>query len=115
MQEKMPPPATPAPSATVHPCLRTHGKEVARLHLFDWIVLLLLVATTGALGLVQPFHRFVAQDMMSDLRYPMKGSTVPDWAVPVRHTYTPHLPMKIMLWVPYITDEIAAAVSRSEL
>ncbi|KAF7102394.1 hypothetical protein CFC21_103537 [Triticum aestivum] len=79
----MPPPATPAPSAAVQPCLRTHGKEVARLHLFDWIVLLLLVATTGALGLVQPFHRFVAQDMMSDLRYPMKGSTVPDWAVPV--------------------------------
>lgn len=79
----MPPPATPAPSAAVHPCLRTHGKEVARLHLSDWIVLLLLVATTGVLGLVQPFHRFVAQDMMSDLRYPVKGSTVPDWAVPV--------------------------------
>ncbi|VAI76701.1 unnamed protein product [Triticum turgidum subsp. durum] len=111
----MPPPATPAPSATVHPCLRTHGKEVARLHLFDWIVLLLLVATIGLLGLVQPFHRFVSQDMMADLRYPMKRSTVPDWAVPVRHTYTPHLPMKIMLWVPYITDEIAAAVSRSLL
>ncbi|KAM3211939.1 hypothetical protein ACQJBY_065190 [Aegilops geniculata] len=79
----MPPPANPEASAAVHPCLKTHGKEVARLHLFDWIVLLLLVATTGALGLVQPFHRFVAQDMMSDLRYPMKGSTVPDWAVPV--------------------------------
>ncbi|CAL5053783.1 unnamed protein product [Urochloa decumbens] len=80
----MPPPATAADSrAASQPCLRTHGKEVARLHLFDWIVLLLLVATYGLLSLIQPFHRFVAEDMMVTLRYPMKDNTVPGWAVPV--------------------------------
>ena len=80
----MQPPATAGPgAAAAHPCLRTHGKEVAWLHLVDWIVLLLLVAMYGVLGLVQPFHRFVAGDMMATLRYPMKDNTVPGWAVPV--------------------------------
>jgi len=80
----MQPPATAGPgAAAAHPCLRTHGKEVAWLHLVDWIVLLLLVAMYGVLGLVQPFHRFVAGDMMAALRYPMKDNTVPGWAVPV--------------------------------
>ncbi|WVZ79397.1 hypothetical protein U9M48_026977 [Paspalum notatum var. saurae] len=74
----MPPPAT-----AVHPYLRTHGKAVARVHLLDWVVLLLLVAMYGVLGLVQPFRRFVAQDMMASLRYPMKDNTVPSWAVPI--------------------------------
>ncbi|TKW22385.1 hypothetical protein SEVIR_4G225000v4 [Setaria viridis] len=79
----LPPPATAGPRAPAHPCLRTHGKEVARLHLFDWIVLVLLVATYAVLGLIQPFHRFVAEDMMATLRYPMKDNTVPGWAVPI--------------------------------
>jgi diacylglycerol diphosphate phosphatase / phosphatidate phosphatase len=79
----MPPLATAGPGAAAHPCLRTHGKEVAWLHLLDWIVLLLLVAMYGVLSLVQPFHRFVAEDMMATLRYPMKDNTVPGWAVPV--------------------------------
>nr|CAB3470876.1 unnamed protein product [Digitaria exilis] len=79
----MPPAATAVSRAPAHPCLKTHGKEVARLHLFDWIVLLLLVAMYGVLSLVQPFHRFVAEDMMVTLRYPMKNNTVPGWAVPV--------------------------------
>jgi len=87
----MPPPATPASGAAataMRPYLRTHGKQVARLHLFDWIVLLLLVAMYAVLGMVQPFHRFVAEDMMASLRYPMKGNTVPSWAVPVHHYTT---------------------------
>nr|CAB3468430.1 unnamed protein product [Digitaria exilis] len=79
----MPPAATAGSRAPAHPCLKTHGKEVARLHLFDWIVLLLLVAMYGVLSLIQPFHRFVAEDMMVTLRYPMKNNTVPSWAVPV--------------------------------
>ncbi|CAN6163457.1 unnamed protein product [Urochloa humidicola] len=79
----LPPPATAGSRAAAQPCLRTHGKEVARLHLFDWIVLLLLVVMYGLLGLIQPFHRFVAEDMMTTLRYPMKDNTVPGWAVPV--------------------------------
>jgi hypothetical protein len=72
----------------MRPYLRTHGKQVARLHLFDWVVLLLLVAMYAVLGMVQPFHRFVAEDMMASLRYPMKGNTVPSWAVPVHHYTT---------------------------
>ena len=88
----MPPPATPASgaaAAAMRPYLTTHGKQVARLHLFDWIVLLLLIAMYAVLGRLQPFHRFVAEDMMASLRYPMKGNTVPSWAVPVRYIYTP--------------------------
>jgi hypothetical protein len=53
--EDMPPPATPASGAAataMRPCLRTHGKQVARLHLFDWVVLLLLVAMYAVLGMV---------------------------------------------------------------
>lgn len=85
----MPPPATPASGAatTMSPCLRTHGKQIARLHLFDWVVLLLFVAMYAVLGQVQPFHRFVAEDMMASLRYPMKDNTVPGWAVPVQYFY----------------------------
>ena len=116
----MPPPATtPASGAgtAMRPYLRTHGKQVARLHLFDWIVLLLLVAMYAVLGLLQPFHRFVAEDMMASLRYPMKDNTVPSWAVPVWYIYaTPHLLKKksYAFWVPclYISkDEIATAIS----
>ena len=56
----MPPAATAGPgAAAAHPCLRTHGKEVAWLHLVDWMVLALLVAVDVGLNLVEPFHRFV--------------------------------------------------------
>lgn len=94
-----PQPATAAGSrAPAQPCLRTHGKEVAWLHLLDWIVLVLLVAMYAVLGLVQPFHRFVAEDMMTTLRYPMKGNTVPSWAVPV-HTDTSSSSSNITFWI----------------
>jgi diacylglycerol diphosphate phosphatase / phosphatidate phosphatase len=51
--------------------------------MYDWIILLLLAVIDGLLNLIEPFHRFVGRDMMTDLRYPMKGNTVPFWAVPV--------------------------------
>jgi hypothetical protein len=53
------------------PYLRAHGSRVARLHLFDWLVLALLAIIGVALNLVEPFHRFVGEDMMTSLRYPM--------------------------------------------
>jgi len=56
---------------------------LARLHMYDWIILLLLAVIDGLLNLIEPFHRFVGKDMMTDLRYPLKGNTVPFWAVPV--------------------------------
>ncbi|AQK88215.1 Lipid phosphate phosphatase 2 [Zea mays] len=66
-----------------HPYLKTHGGKVARLHRLDWAVLLLIAAADVGLNLVEPFHRFVGEDMLADLRYPLKSNTVPVWAVPV--------------------------------
>jgi len=63
--------------------MRSHGMVLARLHMYDWIILLLLAVIDGLLNLIEPFHRFVGKDMMTDLRYPLKGNTVPFWAVPV--------------------------------
>nr|CAB3464548.1 unnamed protein product [Digitaria exilis] len=79
----MPPPTPPIRLGPPHPYLKTHGSKVARLHLFDWIILALLVAVDVGLNLIEPFHRFVGKDMMTDLRYPMKNNTVPLWAVPI--------------------------------
>lgn len=81
----MPAPAAPAIRlGAPHPYLKTHGAKVARLHLLDWVVLVLLAVADGVLNLIEPFHRFVGQDMMADLRFPLKDNTVPVWAVPVR-------------------------------
>jgi hypothetical protein len=80
-QEEMPPPAIRL--GPPQPYLKTHGGKVARLHRFDWAVLLLLVAADVGLNLIEPFHRFVGEDMLTDLRYPLKSNTVPVWAVPV--------------------------------
>lgn len=78
----------PAPSASIHlgvptPYITSHGSKIARLHMYDWIVLILLVVVDGILNIIEPFHRFVGSDMMTDLRYPMKDNTVPFWAVPI--------------------------------
>ncbi|XP_020098198.1 lipid phosphate phosphatase 2-like isoform X4 [Ananas comosus] len=63
--------------------VRSHGSIVARFHMYDWIILICLAVLDGVLNIIEPFHRFVGQDMMTDLRYPLKGNTVPFWAVPV--------------------------------
>lgn len=56
---------------------------MARLHMYDWIILLFLAVVDGLLNIIEPFHRFVGRDMMTDLRYPLKGNTIPFWAVPL--------------------------------
>ena len=63
--------------------IRSHGTRVARTHMHDWLILLLLVIIDAVLNLIQPFHRFVGEGMMTDLRYPLKANTIPFWAVPV--------------------------------
>jgi len=63
--------------------MRSHGYAVAKTHVHDWIILLLLVFIEIMLYLIYPFYRFVGKDMMSDLKYPLKSNTVPVWAVPV--------------------------------
>lgn len=70
----------------VDPCahtIRSHGAALARNHIRDWLILVLLMVIEVVLFVIHPFHRFVGRDMMEDLRYPMKDNTVPVWAVPV--------------------------------
>lgn len=63
--------------------IKSHGAAVARNHMHDWLILLLLVVIEVILFVIHPFYRYVGKDMMTDLKYPMKGNTVPSWAVPV--------------------------------
>ena len=63
--------------------LTSHGVKVARIHLYDWIILLLLVVIDGLLNFIEPFHRFVGEEMMTDLKFPFHKDTIPFWAVPV--------------------------------
>lgn len=63
--------------------VRSHGMTVARTHLHDWLILILLLAIVVILNAIHPFYRFIGKDMMTDLKYPLKSNTVPIWAVPV--------------------------------
>lgn len=65
--------------------VKSHGVKVARGHMHDWIILLVLAAIDIGLNVIEPFHRFVGKGMMADLRYPFKGDTIPFWAVPVQY------------------------------
>jgi membrane-associated phospholipid phosphatase len=62
--------------------VRAYGAKVARVHMHDWLILLLLIFIDVGLNLIEPFHRFVGEGMLTDLRYPLKANTVPFWAVP---------------------------------
>ncbi|PSR87838.1 Lipid phosphate phosphatase, partial [Actinidia chinensis var. chinensis] len=75
--------------------LRSHGVTVARTHVHDWLISMLLVVIYVMLNLIHPFHRFVGKDMMDDLKYPLKDNTVPSWAVPIHAVL---LPMAIFLF-----------------
>ncbi|XP_076947763.1 lipid phosphate phosphatase 2-like isoform X1 [Bidens hawaiensis] len=63
--------------------IRTHGAKVARTHMHDWLVLLLLVVIEVVLNVIEPFHHFVGAEMMADLKYPLQDNTVPLWSVPI--------------------------------
>jgi hypothetical protein len=86
-EEKMPAPAIRL--GAMPPYLKTHGARVARRHMVDWIVLVLLAAADVGLNLIEPFHRFVGKDMLDSLLYPFHDNTVPVWAVPVRPPTSP--------------------------
>lgn len=70
--------------------VRSHGAKLARMHMQDWLILLLLAAIDGGLNIIEPFHRYVSSELMTNLKYPFKiHDTVPMWAVPVCiHAYT---------------------------
>ncbi|KAF3431936.1 hypothetical protein FNV43_RR26672 [Rhamnella rubrinervis] len=71
------------PEVLVPHTLRSHGARVAKDHKFDWLILLLLAIIDVALNVIEPFHRFVGEDMMSDLKYPLQDNTIPFWGVPI--------------------------------
>lgn len=71
--------------------IRSHGAQVARFHKHDWLILMLLVVIEVVLNVIEPFHRFVGEDMMTDLKYPLKDNTIPFWAVPVCCVWKPIL------------------------
>ncbi|KAG4984513.1 hypothetical protein AAZX31_10G256100 [Glycine max] len=74
--------------------MKSHGSALARKHVRDWLILLLLIVIEIVLFVIHPFKRFVGRDMMEDIRYPMKENTVPVWAVPL---YAVLLPMAVFL------------------
>lgn len=63
--------------------IRSHGVTVVSMHVHDWLILAFLVALDVVLNLIEPFHRYVGEGMMTDLRYPLTDNTIPFWAVPV--------------------------------
>lgn len=63
--------------------VRSHGFTVARTHMHDWLILILLLVIDVILNIIHPFYRYVGKDMMSNLKFPLKSNTVPVWAVPV--------------------------------
>jgi hypothetical protein len=69
--------------------------------MYDWIILLLLAVLDGLLNIIEPFHRFVGRDMMTDLSYPLKGNTIPFWAVPVCPHYSSIFSCKFIYQVTY--------------
>ncbi|XP_076917401.1 lipid phosphate phosphatase 2-like isoform X1 [Bidens hawaiensis] len=83
--------------------MRSHGRQLARTHMHDWLILLLLVIIEIGLNIIHPFYRFVGKDMMTDLKYPLKDNTVPLWAVPV---YAVLLPILIFLFIYFKRRDI---------
>lgn len=63
--------------------VRSHGVQVLKIHKHDWLILVLLAGLDLGLNIIEPFHRFVGEDMMTDLKYPLQDNTVPFWGVPV--------------------------------
>lgn len=63
--------------------VRSHGIRVARTHMHDWLILMLLGMILSGLNVIHPFYRFVGRDMMSDLKYPYNSEMVPFWSVTV--------------------------------
>lgn len=45
--------------------IKSHGAAVARNHMHDWLILLLLVIIEVLLNIIHPFYRFVGKDMMT--------------------------------------------------
>uniref|UniRef100_A0A3Q7GD72 Phosphatidic acid phosphatase type 2/haloperoxidase domain-containing protein n=1 Tax=Solanum lycopersicum TaxID=4081 RepID=A0A3Q7GD72_SOLLC len=78
---------------------RNQGVEVARFHMHDWFILFVLVVIDIILNVIEPFHRFVGSDMMTDLSYPLKDNTIPFWAVPIIAIVLPLLVILVFYFI----------------
>ncbi|KAJ7943095.1 lipid phosphate phosphatase 2, partial [Quillaja saponaria] len=90
--------------------IRSHGVQVARTHMNDWMILFLLVAIDITLNVIEPFHRFVGEGMMTDLRYPLKENTVPFWAVPLVAILLPFLVILIYYFIRWDVYDLHNAI-----
>ncbi|KAF8010185.1 hypothetical protein BT93_J0965 [Corymbia citriodora subsp. variegata] len=73
---------------------RSDGMKVVRTHIYDWLILMLLVVIVTLLQFIHPYYCFIGKGMMTNLEYPMKSDTVPFWAV---LAYAVLLPMVIFM------------------
>lgn len=76
---------------------------MAKFHMHDWLILVVLAAIDLGLNLIEPFHRFVGEGMMTDLKYPLKGNTVPFWCVPIIAVL---LPLAIIIGYYFIRRDV---------
>ncbi|MCL7044349.1 hypothetical protein MKW94_004373 [Papaver nudicaule] len=83
--------------------VKSHGGRLARRHLYDWIILFLLIVLYVIIYLIHPFRRYVSRDMMTDLRFPLKGVTVRFWVVPL---YAVLLPLIIFVAFHYKRKDV---------
>ncbi|GJU96969.1 lipid phosphate phosphatase 2-like protein isoform X1 [Tanacetum coccineum] len=74
--------------------VRSHGFVVAKTHVYDWLILIVLTIIMIILNCIHPFYRHVGKDMMTDLKYPLKDNTIPLWSIPV---YTILFPVTVFL------------------
>ncbi|KAL1203577.1 Lipid phosphate phosphatase 2 [Cardamine amara subsp. amara] len=79
--------------------IRSHGVTLVRLHMHDWFILLLLIVIEIVLNVIEPFHRFVGEYMLTDLRYPLQDNTVPFWAVPLIAVVLPFFVISVYYFI----------------
>ncbi|RVW16977.1 Lipid phosphate phosphatase 2 [Vitis vinifera] len=95
--------------------IRSHGLKVARSHMHDWLILILLVVIEVILNVIEPFHRFVGKEMLTDLSYPLQTNTIP-FGVYQQDVYDLHHAILGLLFsvliTAVITDAIKDAVGR---
>ncbi|XP_074330888.1 putative lipid phosphate phosphatase 4 [Apium graveolens] len=74
--------------------------KLVRRHRHDWLTLVLLGLIDGLLNLIEPFHRYLSEEMLTpDIKYPYHHDTIPMWSVPI---YAYLLPILLFLLYYYV-------------
>ncbi|CAA2980872.1 lipid phosphate phosphatase 2-like [Olea europaea subsp. europaea] len=90
--------------------IKSHGVQVARFHMHDWLILLMLVVIEIILNIIEPFHRFVGEEMMTDLKYPLQDNTVPFWAVPMIAIILPSIVIIVFYFIRHDVYDLHQAI-----